>query len=69
MFKSLRLWCLKQRLWRVGKYDAYLNQVRESACYSNDQECVKIAKALLAEPAFSRTRSWAEYQRLRNAQK
>jgi hypothetical protein len=67
MFKSFRLWLLEQQLKRTGKYEAYLNQVREKGSGRNYPECTKIARALLAEPEFSRMRSWAEYQRLKNA--
>jgi hypothetical protein len=67
MFNRFRLWLLEQQLRRTGKYEAYRNQVLQKGCDQNHAECTKLARALLAEPEFSRMRSWAEYQRLKNA--
>ena len=67
--KSLKLFVLEQRLrLRSGKYDAYLNQVRQKGVERDNLARLGIAQDLLREPEFSRMRSWAEYQRLRNAQ-
>ncbi|MGH7169841.1 MAG: hypothetical protein ACRELG_06145 [Gemmataceae bacterium] len=68
MFKGFKLFILEQRLrLHSGKYEAYLNQVRRKGLERDFPARLRIAADLLREPAFSRMRSWAEYQRLRNA--
>jgi hypothetical protein len=68
MFKSFRLFVMEQRLrLHSGKYEAYLNQVHQKGVERDYPARLHIAKHLLGEPEFSRMRSWAEYQRLRNA--
>ena len=69
MFKSFKLFLLEQRLRRhAGKYDAYLNRVREKAVERDNTARMGIAVGLLREPEYSRMQSWAEYQRLKNAE-
>lgn len=69
MFKSFKLFVLEQRLrLHAGKYEAYLNRVREKSVERDYRTRAHIAADLLKEPEFSRMRSWAEYQRLRNSQ-
>lgn len=67
MLNSLKLWLLEQKLrLQSGKYDAYLNQVRQQDAVRNVPLRVRIAAVLLQEPKFSRMRSWAEFQRHKN---
>jgi hypothetical protein len=69
MFMSFRLWLMEQRLrFRSGKFEAYLNQVRQKGVERDYPARLQIAMGLLREPEFSRMRSWAEAQRLQNAQ-
>jgi hypothetical protein len=66
--KSFRLWLLEQRLrLHSGKYEAYLNDVRRKGLERDFPARLRLAADLLREPEFSRMRSWAEYQRLKNA--
>jgi hypothetical protein len=68
MFKSFKLFVQEQRLrLHSGKYEAYLNQVRQKGVERDYTTRFRIATDLLREPEFSRMRSWAEYQRLRNS--
>lgn len=70
MFKSFKLFVLEQRLrLHSGKYEAYLNLVCEKGVERDYPARFSIATELLREPEFSRMRSWAEYQRLRNSRR
>jgi len=68
MFKSFKLFVAEQRLrLHSAKFEAYLNQVRQQGADQDYPARLRIATGLLREPEFSRMRSWAEYQRLRNS--
>jgi hypothetical protein len=68
MFKSFKLFVAEQRLrLHSAKYEAYLNQIRQKGAEEDYSARFRIAMSLLREPEFSRMRSWAEYQRLRNS--
>jgi hypothetical protein len=68
VFRVLKLFVLEQRLrLHSGKHEAYLNQVRQQRLERDYPARLRIAMDLLREPEFSRMRSWAEYQRLRNS--
>src|ERR1700728_1810215 len=65
---NFKLWLREQRLrLHSGKYEAYLNQIRQDGLERNPVARMEIAGNLLKEPDFSRMRAWAEYQRLKNA--
>jgi len=69
MFKRFKLFLLEQRLrLHSGKYEAYLNQIREKGVERDYPARLHIAIDLLHEKKFSRMRSWAEYQRLQNSE-
>ena len=68
MLKGFRLWLLEQRLrLHSGKYEAYQNEIRRKGLQTDYPACLRLASELLREPEFSRMRSWAEYQRMKNA--
>jgi hypothetical protein len=70
MFKSFKLFVLEQRLrLHSGKYEAYLNLVRDKGVERDYPARFSIAAELLRAPEFSRMRSWAENQRLQNARR
>src|SRR5947209_8559476 len=69
LFKNFRLFLLEQRLrLHSGKYEAYLNRIRQKGLERNNPARLRIAVDLLRQPEFSRVRCWAEYQRLRNSE-
>ena len=69
MFQRIKLWVVEQRLrLHSGKHEAYLNGIRQQGLERDYPERFRLATELLHQPEFSRTRSWVEYQQLRNAQ-